>query len=98
MRLQDKVSIITGGGSGMGRVAALMFAAEGSKVVVAEFNDVAGEETAKLVRAAGGEASFVKTNVADEASAKGMVDHAVATYGRVDVLYNNAGIMPEADH
>src|SRR3989337_2422237 len=68
MRLKDKVSIITGGGSGMGRVASLMFAAEGAKVVV------------------------------DEASAKGMVDHAVATYGRVDVLYNNAGIMPEADH
>ena len=98
MRLQDKVSIITGGGSGMGRVAALMFAAEGSKVVVAEYNVGAGAETVKLVREAGGEASFVKTNVADEASAKAMVEHAVSTYGRVDVLYNNAGIMPEADH
>jgi len=98
MRLKDKVSIITGGGSGMGRVAALMFAAEGSRVVVAEYNEGAGEETVRLVREAGGEATFVKTNVADEASAKAMVDHAVATYGRVDVLYNNAGIMPEADH
>ena len=94
MRLRDKVSIITGGGSGMGRVASLMFAAEGAKVVVAEYNDGAGEETVRLVRAAGGDASFVKTNVADEASAKGMVDFAIATYGRVDVLYNNAGIMP----
>jgi NAD(P)-dependent dehydrogenase (short-subunit alcohol dehydrogenase family) len=98
MRLKDKVSIITGGGSGMGRTAALMFAAEGSKVVVAEFNEAAGAETVRLVKEAGGEATFVKTNVADEASAKGMVDHAVATYGRVDVLYNNAGIMPEEDH
>ncbi len=98
MRLKDKVSIITGGGSGMGRVASLMFAAEGARVVVAEFNDVAGEETVRLVREAGGEATFVKTNVADEASAKGMVDHAIAKYGRVDVLYNNAGIMPEEDH
>ena len=98
MRLQDKVSIITGGGGGMGRTAALMFAAEGAKVVVAEFNEAAGLETVRLVREAGGEASFVKTNVADEASARGMVDHAIATYGRVDVLYNNAGIMPEADH
>jgi NAD(P)-dependent dehydrogenase (short-subunit alcohol dehydrogenase family) len=98
MRLKDKVSIITGGGSGMGRVAALMFAAEGSRVVVAEYNEDAGEETVRLVREAGGEASFVRTNVADEASARAMVDDAVATYGRVDVLYNNAGIMPEADH
>ena len=98
MRLKDKVSIITGGGSGMGRTAALMFAAEGAKVVVAEFNEAAGAETVRLVREAGGDASFVKTNVADEASAKAMVDHAVATYGRVDVLYNNAGIMPEEDH
>src|SRR3970282_487378 len=78
--------------------ASLMYAAEGAKVVVAEFNEAAGEETVRLVREAGGEATFVKTNVANEASAKGMVDHAVATYGRVDVLYNNAGIMPEADH
>ena len=98
MRLTDKVSIITGGGSGMGRVAAQMFAAEGAKVVVAEFNEAAGHETVRLVREAGGEATFIKTNVAEEASARGMVDHAVATYGRVDVLYNNAGIMPEADH
>ena len=98
MRLQDKVSIITGAGSGMGRVAAQMFAAEGSKVVVAEFNEAAGNETVGLVRASGGEATFVKTNVADEMSAKGMVDHAIATFGRVDVLYNNAGVMPEADH
>src|SRR3970282_1058459 len=91
-------AISPGGGSRRGRVPALMFAAEGSRVVVAEYNAGAGEETVRLVREAGGEASFVKTNVADEASAKAMVDHAIATYGRVDVLYNNAGIMPEADH
>ncbi|HEX8025522.1 MAG TPA: glucose 1-dehydrogenase [Candidatus Limnocylindrales bacterium] len=97
-RLEGKVSIITGAGGGMGRVAALMFAREGSKVVVAEFNEAAGAETVQLVEQAGGEATFVKVNVADEASAKGMVDHAVKTYGRVDVLYNNAGVMPEADH
>jgi NAD(P)-dependent dehydrogenase (short-subunit alcohol dehydrogenase family) len=98
MRLQDKVSIITGAGGGMGRTAALMFAKEGSKVVVADFNDAAGAATVQLVHEAGGEATFVKTNVADEASAKAMVDHAVATFGRVDVLYNNAGVMPQADH
>ena len=98
MRLQGKVSIITGAGGGMGRVAAQMFAAEGAKVVVAEFSEEAGEETAALVRAAGGVATFVKVDVSKESDAKAMVDHAVATYGRLDCLYNNAGIMPEADH
>ncbi len=98
MRLQDKVCIITGAGSGMGRTAALMFAAEGAKIVVAEFSEPAGSETVRLVREAGGEATFVKVDVSNEADAKRMVDHAVATFGRVDALYNNAGIMPEADH
>jgi len=98
MRLKDKVCIITGAGSGMGRTAALMFAAEGAKVVVAEFSQQAGEETVKLVRAAGGEATFAKVDVSNEADVKAMVDHTVATYGRVDALYNNAGIMPEEDH
>jgi NAD(P)-dependent dehydrogenase (short-subunit alcohol dehydrogenase family) len=98
MRLKDKVTIITGAGGGMGRVAAQMFAAEGSRVVVAEFNEEAGEETAALVRAAGGDATHIKVDVSKESDAKAMVDHAVATYGRVDCLYNNAGIMPEADH
>ena len=98
MRLQDKVAIITGAGSGMGRVAAQMFAAQGAKVVVAEFDEAAGRQTVASVLEAGGEASFVRTDVSNEADAKAMVDHAVATYGRVDALYNNAGVMPEPDH
>jgi len=98
MRLADKVTIITGAGGGMGRVAARMFAKEGARVVVAEFGEAAGRETVDLVKGDGGEATFVKVDVSDEASAKAMVDHAVATYGRLDVLYNNAGVMPEADH
>ncbi|MFL5726535.1 MAG: SDR family NAD(P)-dependent oxidoreductase [Chloroflexota bacterium] len=98
MRLQDKVAIITGAGGGMGRVAAQMFADEGARVVVAEFGEAAGQETVAQVEAGGGEATFVRTDVSDEASAKGMIDHAIGTYGRVDVLYNNAGVMPEADH
>ena len=98
MRLADKVTIITGGGGGMGRVAARMFAAEGARVVVAEYDEAAGRETVKGIEADGGTATFVQVDVSDEASAKGMVDHAVATYGRLDALYNNAGVMPEADH
>jgi NAD(P)-dependent dehydrogenase (short-subunit alcohol dehydrogenase family) len=98
VRLQDKVAIITGAGSGMGRVAANLFANEGAKIVVAEFGEAAGRETVEQVESAGGQATFVRTDVSDEASAKAMVDHAIATYGRVDVLYNNAGVMPEADH
>jgi NAD(P)-dependent dehydrogenase (short-subunit alcohol dehydrogenase family) len=98
MRLEDKVSIITGAGGGMGRVAALRFAAEGSRVVVADIQKAAAEETTSLIRAAGGEATPIAADVSVEADAKAMVDLAIATYGRIDVLYNNAGIMPEADH
>jgi NAD(P)-dependent dehydrogenase (short-subunit alcohol dehydrogenase family) len=98
VRLQDKVAVITGAGSGMGRVAAQLFAGQGAKVVVAEFGEEAGAETVRLVESAGGSATFVRTDVSNEASAKGMIDHALSTFGRVDVLYNNAGVMPEADH
>ncbi len=98
MRLAGKVSIITGGGSGMGRVAAELFAKEGASVVVADFSEAAGEAAVAAVRAAVGIASFVKVDVSSENDARTMVQHAVATYGRVDTLYNNAGIMPEADH
>ena len=98
MRLQDKVTIITGAGGGMGRVAAELFAAEGARVVVAEYSEAAGQETVDLVTRAGGQATFVRADVSQEAEAKAMVDHALATYGRIDCLYNNAGIMPEKDH
>ena len=98
MRLADKVCIITGAGGGMGRVAAQRFAAEGARVVIAEFSEQAGGETVQLVKDAGGEATFAKVDVSKEDDARAMVDQAIAAYGRVDVLYNNAGIMPEADH
>jgi NAD(P)-dependent dehydrogenase (short-subunit alcohol dehydrogenase family) len=98
MRLDGKVTIITGGGSGMGRTAAEMFAKEGARVVVADYSEASGEAAVAAVRAAGGQATFVKADVSNEADARGMVQHAVATYGRLDALYNNAGIMPEADH
>ncbi|TMG24675.1 MAG: glucose 1-dehydrogenase [Chloroflexi bacterium] len=98
MRLADKVCVITGGGGGMGRVAALMFAQEGAKVVVAEVSQEAGDGTVQAVTDAGGQASAVETDVSKEDDARAMVQHAIDTYGRIDVLYNNAGIMPAADH
>ena len=98
MRLDGKVSIITGGGSGMGRVAAELFSREGARVVVADYSEAAGQETVDRVTAGGGQATFVKADVSHEAEARSMVQHAVATFGRVDTLYNNAGVMPEADH
>jgi NAD(P)-dependent dehydrogenase (short-subunit alcohol dehydrogenase family) len=98
MRLQDKVSIITGGASGMGRVAARMFAAEGAKVVVADVTEPAAQSVVDEVTSAGGQAIAVAADVSKEADARRMVDAAIEAYGRVDVLYNNAGIMPEADH
>jgi NAD(P)-dependent dehydrogenase (short-subunit alcohol dehydrogenase family) len=98
MRLKDKVSIITGAGSGMGRVAALRFAAEGSRVIVADVQGAAAEETVRQVRAAGGESYSATVDISTEDGAKEMVDLAIRRYGQIDVLYNNAGIMPEADH
>jgi NAD(P)-dependent dehydrogenase (short-subunit alcohol dehydrogenase family) len=98
MRLADKVCVITGGGSGMGRVAASMFAAQGAKVVVAEFDSAAGEETVRRVTDAGGAATFVRADISQEPDAQEMIAAALRAYGRVDALYNNAGIMPAADH
>jgi NAD(P)-dependent dehydrogenase (short-subunit alcohol dehydrogenase family) len=98
MRLSGKISIITGAGGGMGRVAALRFAAEGSRVVVADTHQASAEETVRLILAAGGEAIAITGDVSVEADAKAMVDRAIEKFGRLDVLYNNAGIMPQADH
>lgn len=98
MRLADKVCVITGAGSGMGRVASTIFAAQGARVVVADANEAAANETAMAVTGAGGQAVAIRADVSQEAEARAMIDTAVSTFGRIDVLYNNAGIMPEADH
>jgi NAD(P)-dependent dehydrogenase (short-subunit alcohol dehydrogenase family) len=98
MRLQDKVCVITGAGSGMGQTAALMFGKEGAKVAVFEISEQAGRQTVEQVQAAGGEASFFVCNVAEEESVKAAVGRTVERYGNIDVLYNNAGIMPAEDH
>lgn len=91
-RLYGKISVITGGGSGIGRATALAFAREGAKVVVADVIVDGGEETVQHIKGAGGEAIFVKTNVAEAAEVEALVKQTVATYGRLDCAFNNAGI------
>jgi len=97
MRLADKVAIITGSAGGMGKLAAEVFAHEGASIVVTDIAIKEGEETARAIREAGGKAIFVKANVANEDEVKHMVEEVIDTFGRVDVLYNNAGIMPPED-
>jgi NAD(P)-dependent dehydrogenase (short-subunit alcohol dehydrogenase family) len=92
-RLDGKVALITGGGSGMGRVASTLFASEGALVALTDVNDDAGQEAAEEVEAAGGQALFVRADVSNEAQAADMVRAAVDRFGRLDVLYNNAGVM-----
>src|SRR5438105_7258214 len=99
MRLQDKVCIITGAGSGMGRVATRIFCEQGARVVAADVVPAAGEETVTLARqTAKGEAIFVRADVSREEDCAHLVRQTVQRYGRLDALYNNAGIMPAADH
>ncbi|MDR0490590.1 MAG: SDR family oxidoreductase [Oscillospiraceae bacterium] len=92
MRLKDKIAIITGAGSGMGRASAIRFAEEGAKVVVADINEDGGKETAEMIKAAGGEAIFVKADVSKDEDCKGMVDAAVKAFGGLNILYNNAAL------
>ena len=93
MRLRDKVAIITGAGMGMGREAAVMFAAEGARVVVFDINAEAGQATVGQIEAAGGEALFVAGDVSREADVKAAVDQGVARFGALHVLYPNAGVL-----
>jgi NAD(P)-dependent dehydrogenase (short-subunit alcohol dehydrogenase family) len=91
MRLANKVAIITGGGAGIGRACVELFAREGARVVIAEVNTEAGQAAQDAVSKNGGSGLFVPTDVSDPDSMKHLVDAAVQTYGRVDILYNNAG-------
>jgi NAD(P)-dependent dehydrogenase (short-subunit alcohol dehydrogenase family) len=90
-RFEGKVALVTGGTSGIGRAAALAFAREGARVVVAGRREEQGVAVVKAIQAQGGAASFVRTDVASEADVVGAVSHAVKTHGRLDVLFNNAG-------
>ena len=92
-RLDGKVTLITGGASGMGMVASTLFAAEGARVVLTDVADDAGETVAKEIADAGGEAAYVHADVSREADARSMVDAAIERFGALNVLYNNAGVM-----
>jgi NAD(P)-dependent dehydrogenase (short-subunit alcohol dehydrogenase family) len=91
-QLSGKTAIITGAAGGLGRAFALGFASRGANVVVADMNEAGSAETVALIEAAGGKAVAVKTNVTDKASCEAVADAAVATFGGLDVLVNNAAI------
>lgn len=97
MRLQNKVAIVTGAASGIGRATALRFGREGAKVVVADLNDAGGMKTVHSITEAGGTALCVHTDVSNEADAVRMVRTAVEAYGRLDILINNAAICEGQD-
>lgn len=94
-RLDGKVTIITGAGSGIGRATAILFAKEGAKVVVADCVAESGEQTVNMVKEASGEAIFIKTDVSETKDIKNMIKTTVDTYGKLDVLMNNAAILME---
>ena len=96
MRLKDKVAIVTGGAKGIGKETALLFLREGARVVVADLERSAGEATAREMQELGGEGFFQAVDVTDEEQTQAMVDNAVARFGRVDILINNAGITSDA--
>lgn len=94
-KLNGKVAIITGAGSGIGRATALLFAREGAKVVIADIDDVGGKETLKMIKDGGGEAIFVHADVSNAEDVKNMVKTAVDKYGGLHIIFNNAGIGGE---
>ncbi len=92
MRLAGKVAIVTGGGSGIGRATALLFAQEGARVVVADYAPEGGQETVRMIQQHGGEALFVESDVSNAEDMQRLVQTTVDAYGRIDILVNNAAV------
>jgi NAD(P)-dependent dehydrogenase (short-subunit alcohol dehydrogenase family) len=97
MRLDNKVALITGAGSGIGRETALLFAREGAKVVVADVNDEAGQKVVQELKDSGGQAVYAHADVSKASDAEAMIRTAEETFGRLHVLFNNAGISHAKD-
>ncbi len=101
LKFKDKVALVTGGGSGIGRATSLAFARERAKVVVADINASGGEETVAMIRDTGGEGVFFKADVSQEKDAEAMVEKAVSANGRLDCAFNNAAhssaVVPTAE-
>jgi len=92
MRLKDKVAVITGSGSGQGKEAAKLFAAQGARVIIAEWNEENGKKVEQEIKEAGNHATFIKTDVSNEENVKELVDQVTEQEQRIDILFNNAGI------
>lgn len=90
--LDGKVALVTGGGSGIGRASSVAYARDGARVVIVDVNVEGGEETAQLIKEAGGDAVLVHADVSKAADAQNMVERAVEAYGRLDYAFNNAGV------
>ena len=97
MRLKNKVAIITGGSSGIGRETALLFAKEGAKILIADVNDKGGGETVEMIKTSDGEALYLHTDVSKAGDCEKMVLLAENTFGKLDIIFNNAGIMHNDD-
>jgi NAD(P)-dependent dehydrogenase (short-subunit alcohol dehydrogenase family) len=93
MRLTGKVAIVTGAASGIGRASAMAFAAEGARVTAVDIDGKGGQETVARIRAQGGEAEFACVDLRSEAAIKDMVEETAARWGRIDILFNNAGVV-----
>ena len=91
MRLDHKVAVITGAGSGIGRASAIIFAKEGAKVVVADINDAGGDETVASIKSNGGEAVFIHTDVSKASDVENLIKKAVQKFEKIDILFNVAG-------
>ncbi len=97
MRLKDKVALITGSGSGIGRESALLFAREGAKVLVVDLKEELGKKTVEEIKKTNGEARFFRADVSNANEVQAMIQHAEDTLGELNVLFNNAGIFPDKD-